>query len=109
MSEFRTPNKVDKDALYRYLEGDDSKVLIVPKNITTREKKVMMISTKFSELSNQAVNGFTMGALVGGAMGSMIGIWTMMKTRKPIVLPISIISTGSFLGFVMMCGSVVRN
>lgn len=49
-----------------------------------------------------------MGAMVGSTMGAIFGIWTAMKTRKLVVLPISIISSGGFFGFVMMVGSIVR-
>lgn len=49
-----------------------------------------------------------MGAVVGSAMGAIIGVWTVMKTRKLIVLPISILTSGAFFGFIMMVGSIVR-
>jgi ABC-type transport system involved in multi-copper enzyme maturation permease subunit len=50
-----------------------------------------------------------MGAAVGGAMGAMIGIWSALQTKKLILLPISILTSGGFFGFIMMCGSIVRS
>jgi len=50
-----------------------------------------------------------MGAAVGGAMGSIIGVWSALQTKKLILLPISILTSGGFFGFIMMCGSVVRS
>lgn len=49
-----------------------------------------------------------MGALVGGTMGAMIGTWSALQTRRLILLPISIITSGGFFGFMMMCGSIIR-
>lgn len=94
---------------YTYLETDDTNLMETPKKVSAREKKLKQISNKFGEASSQAANGFMMGALVGGSMGAIIGIWTVIKTRKLIVLPISIITSGSFFGFIMMCGSIIRS
>lgn len=98
--------KVDK---YTYLESENSNIMETPKKISARDKKLKEISSKFGEASSQAANGFMMGALVGGSMGAIIGIWTVIKTRKLIVLPISILTSGAFFGFIMMCGSIIRS
>ncbi|KAL4431817.1 hypothetical protein ABPG74_015257 [Tetrahymena malaccensis] len=102
-------NNSDKQAdLYAYLEGDNTNVLETPKKVSSREKKLKILQNQLGQLQSQAQNGFLMGCAVGGMMGAIIGTWAAIKTRKLVVLPLSIVSSGGFFGFMMMCGSIIR-
>ncbi|KAL4468865.1 hypothetical protein ABPG72_008792 [Tetrahymena utriculariae] len=102
-------NNSDKQAdLYAYLEEDNTNVLETPKKVSSREKKLKILQNQLGQLQSQAQNGFIMGCAVGGMMGAIIGTWAAIKTRKLVVLPLSIVSSGGFFGFMMMCGSIIR-
>lgn len=50
-----------------------------------------------------------MGSIVGGGFGFVIGLYTAVTTRSIIAIPISTIVSGASFGFILGCGSLVRN
>ncbi|EGR34698.1 hypothetical protein IMG5_003600, partial [Ichthyophthirius multifiliis] len=76
--------------------------------LSSRQKKFSLLSGKFGEMRGNAFNGFLVGAAVGSMMGALIGAMAAVQTRRLIYLPVSIITSGGFFGFMMMCGSIVR-
>jgi hypothetical protein len=55
------------------------------------------------------LNGAMMGFMVGGLFGSVIGIYSAFQTRRLITIPMSILVSGISFGFILGCGSVIRN
>ena len=53
--------------------------------------------------------GFIMGSLVGGSFGAFIGLYTAFQTRRLVAIPLSIVVSGAGFGFVLACGSLIRN
>eukprot|EP00371_Babesia_bovis_P003396 XP_001612043.1 hypothetical protein [Babesia bovis T2Bo] len=52
--------------------------------------------------------GFKMGGAVGGIFGGITGVYTSMRHRNLMVLPISVIGGAISFGFFLGCGMVVR-
>lgn len=55
------------------------------------------------------LNGAMMGFMVGGLFGLAIGIYSAFQTRRLITIPMSILVSGTSFGFILGCGSVIRN
>jgi len=55
------------------------------------------------------LNGAMMGFMVGGLFGLAIGIYSAFQTRRLITIPMSILVSGTSFGFIIGCGSVIRN
>lgn len=50
-----------------------------------------------------------MGSLVGGGFGLVTGLWAAISYKKLSMIPISVIVSGGSFGFIMACGSMIRN
>lgn len=55
------------------------------------------------------LNGAMMGFMVGGLFGLVIGIYSAFQTRRLIAIPMSVLVSGTSFGFILGCGSVIRN
>jgi hypothetical protein len=55
------------------------------------------------------MNGFMMGFMVGGLFGLVIGVYSAYKTKRLIAIPMSLLVSGVSFGFILGCGSVIRN
>jgi hypothetical protein len=63
-----------------------------------------MISAKVNML-----NGAMMGFMIGGLFGLVIGVYSAFQTRRLIAIPMSVLVSGGSFGFILGCGSVLRN
>ena len=50
-----------------------------------------------------------MGSLVGGGFGLVMGLYTAITTKSLLAIPLSTIISGASFGFILACGSLVRN
>lgn len=50
-----------------------------------------------------------MGGMVGGMFGLIVGVYSAVQTRRLLSIPISVIISGGTFGFIMGCGSLIRN
>lgn len=55
------------------------------------------------------LNGFMMGFMVGGLFGLVIGLYSAYQSKRLIAIPMSVIVSGGSFGFIMGCGSIIRN
>lgn len=55
------------------------------------------------------LNGAMMGFMVGGLFGLVIGIYSAFQTRRLVVIPMSVLVSGASFGFILGCGSMIRN
>lgn len=55
------------------------------------------------------LNGAMMGFMVGGLFGLVIGIYSAFQTRRLITIPMSVLVSGISFGFILGCGSMIRN
>lgn len=63
-----------------------------------------MVSAK-----SNMIQGATMGFMVGGLFGLVIGVYSAFQTRRFIAIPMSVLVSGGSFGFILGCGSVVRS
>lgn len=54
------------------------------------------------------MQGAMMGFMIGGLFGFAIGCYTAIQTRRFMAIPISTIISGTSFGFILGCGSLVR-
>ena len=50
-----------------------------------------------------------MGFMVGGLFGLVIGVYSAYQSKRLIAIPMSVIVSGGSFGFIMGCGSIIRN
>ncbi len=50
-----------------------------------------------------------MGFMVGGLFGLVIGLYSAYQSRRLLAIPMSVIISGGSFGFIMGCGSIIRN
>jgi hypothetical protein len=55
------------------------------------------------------LNGFMMGFMVGGLFGLVIGMYSAFQTKRLLAIPMAVIVSGGSFGFIMGCGSIIRN
>ncbi|CAD8126634.1 unnamed protein product [Paramecium sonneborni] len=83
--------------------------LEAPQTETARQRKWRIVKRKFAEVQVYAKQGFIMGSLVGGGFGLVTGLWAAVQYKKLSMIPISVIVSGGSFGFIMACGSMIRN
>ncbi len=87
---------------------DDTQNTLESKKESARQRKWNQLKGKFKHQKVALQQGFMMGAMVGGGMGLVMGLYAAVQYRSFIVLPISILASAGSFGFFMACGTLIR-
>jgi len=87
---------------------EDSQNTLDSKKESARQRKWNQLKGKFKHQKAALKQGFMMGAMVGGGMGLVMGLYAAVQYRSIIVLPISILASAGSFGFFMACGTLIR-
>jgi len=77
--------------------------------LTRMQRKMKRLFGSGKATSNLFITGFQMGFMVGGAFGSILGLWQAIQMRSFLVLPMSVIGSGVSFGFFMGLGMTFRS
>lgn len=72
-------------------------------------RKMKRIFGAVGDTKTKFIQGFKMGAVVGGIFGGLMGLYMFITTRQFIYIPISAITSGGSFGFFMGLGMVMRS
>ena len=61
------------------------------------------------QAQTQFLQGFKMGAMVGGIFGGITGLYYAYQTRSLLVIPMIALSSGGSFGFFMGVGMIMRS
>lgn len=102
--------EVEKDEYDIALDRANFRPLLEnPEILSARQKKWRRFSQTMIQAKSKAINGAMMGGMVGGMFGLLVGIYSAVQTRRLLSIPISILVSGGTFGFIMGCGSMIRN
>ena len=105
----QTPSLMN-DPYERYLQQEENaKNLIAYDHSSKFSKKWKKLKGKMEIAKLNAINGFMMGAIIGGLFGFALGAYQAFLTRRLVAIPISVIGSGCFFGFIMGCGALVMH
>jgi len=86
----------------------DIKKDIIERPPTRIERKFKRIFGAAGQTSSLFVNGFKMGALVGGAFGGVLGTYQAIQMRSFMVIPLAAVGSGFSFGCCMGLGMMIR-
>ena len=72
-------------------------------------RKMKRIFGAAGDIKGQFLQGFKMGALVGGIFGGLTGVYYAITTRSFMFIPMIAITSGASFGFFMGLGMVLRS
>ena len=75
---------------------------------TRMERKFKRIFAASGRSTQVFTTGFMMGAMVGGAFGSVMGLYTAYQYRSPLMVPMVMLSSGVSFGCFMGLGMMIR-
>ena len=61
------------------------------------------------QAQTQFLQGFKMGAIVGGIFGSLTGLYYSYQTKSLLVIPMIALTSGGSFGFFMGVGMIMRS
>lgn len=103
------PSDKFNDPYEKYLENQFvTKNLLEFDNSSKFQKKLNKLKQRMYIAKHMAIQGAMMGFMVGGLFGFMVGVYSAFQTRRLLTIPLSMLGSGCFFGFIFGCGSMIR-
>ncbi len=98
-----------KDPYEEFLLKEKFQKNMLTSNYTSKlGKKWEKLKVRAHGAQMNIINGSIMGFLVGALFGFFVGCVSAFQSRRLISIPLSVLASGSFFGFIMGIGSALR-